>query len=68
MSRKHYPSIKHMTPEQVAALECGAIVELPMGLGERLLLRKTRDGRLCPVRGAGLSAGAAWELGQVYSL
>lgn len=71
MSRRRYPNVRHMTAEELLALEPGVIVEVSLGFGERLLLRRAKDangrGRFTPVHGSSLTIGALVEVAELLA-
>jgi hypothetical protein len=60
-----------MSAEELRELEPGAIVEVPLGLGERLLLRRAKGangtGRFTMVHGSSLSIGALTEAAELLA-
>ncbi|MFF3056514.1 hypothetical protein [Streptomyces sp. NPDC057909] len=71
MSKTRYPNVRHMSAEELQALESGTIVEVPLGLGERLLLRRAKEtngrDRFTLVHGSSLSIGALVEVAELLA-
>jgi hypothetical protein len=62
VSRKTQPDVSSMTLAELGKTEPGALVQVSLGMGARLVLRRTRDGRWVPVHGACLPTWAVAEL------
>jgi hypothetical protein len=67
VSRREYVEARKLSVEELRDLPPGTIVQVSLGMGQRLLLRHTADGRYCPVKGAGLSVGALVEVAELLA-
>ncbi|MFC5216176.1 hypothetical protein [Streptomyces coerulescens] len=67
MSKRQYVEASKLTAEELRSLPVGTVVQVSLGLGQRLLMRHTADGRYCPVRGSGLSVGALVEVAELLA-
>ncbi|MFI2373050.1 hypothetical protein [Streptomyces sp. NPDC018833] len=67
MSKRQYVEASKLTPEELGSLPVGTVVQISLGLGQRLLMRHTADGRYCPVKGSGLSVGALVEVSELLA-
>ncbi|MFD3787583.1 hypothetical protein [Streptomyces cyaneofuscatus] len=64
MSKRQYVEASKLTAEELRSLPVGTVVQLSLGLGQRLLMRHTADGRYCAVKGSGLSIDALVEVAE----
>jgi hypothetical protein len=64
-------AVATLSVEELRALEPGAIVEVPLGLGERLLLRRAKDAngtsRFTMVHGSSLTIAALVEVAELLA-
>ncbi|HWU04883.1 MAG TPA: hypothetical protein VN520_00485 [Streptomyces sp.] len=67
MSRKTYTEARWLTPDMLATLPVGTVVQVSLGFDQRLLLRKTADGRMSPIKGASITVGALVEVAELLA-
>ncbi|MEW1868753.1 hypothetical protein AB0420_11455 [Streptomyces caelestis] len=71
MSRRQYVEARKLSAEELRNLPPGTIVQVSLGMGERLLLRRAKDtngrGRFTPVHGSSLTIGALVEVAELLA-
>lgn len=71
MSKRQYVEVSKLSAEELRKLPPGTIVQVSLGMGERLLLRRAKDAngrnRFTPVNGSSISVGALVEFAEIMS-
>ncbi len=71
MTKRQYVEARKLTREELRSLPPGTIVQVSLGMGERLLLRRAKDdngrGKFTMVHGSSLTIGALVEVAEMLA-